>query len=194
MAKSKIDDYVDKAHDYGLYIPTRTIFMFGETEVDMTSEVIKNLHILENLNLEPITIIMSNVGGDEIEGMGLYDAIKACKSHVTIIVQGHAMSMGSIILQAADTRIMSANSKFMMHYGTPMLADSDLHAKEQHSWFEENKKFTRWMEDFYLEKIKDKKPYYERDDIINKLNFATILDAKETVEMGLADKVLGEDV
>ena len=42
--------------------------------------------------------------------MAIFDAIKICRSHVTILVYGQAESMSSIILQAADKRIMMPNS------------------------------------------------------------------------------------
>ena len=87
----------------------------------MAERAIKALHILDSTaptGDKPITVIMNNPGGDEYHGMAIYDAIKSCKNHVTIVVFGMAMSMGSIILQAADKRVMSANSRVMIHYGT----------------------------------------------------------------------------
>ena len=38
--------------------------------------------------------------------------------YITIIVYGQAESMSSIILQAADERVITPNSYFMIHYGS----------------------------------------------------------------------------
>lgn len=198
MAKFTRDD-VDKFHDYSLYIPQRTIYMgseeisieHGESGTDgaMAERTIKNLTILECLNKDPIIIIMNNIGGDEYHGFGLYDAIRTCKSHVTIKVLGHAMSMGSIILQAADVRIMAPTSRQMMHYGTWGIHD---HAKTSRKWSDEGEKINHWMEQMYLQKIHEKHPSFSIQALRKMLDHDTFLTAEESVELGLADKVLGE--
>ncbi len=199
MAKFTRDD-VDKFHDYSLYIPQRTIFMGseefslseGESGTDglMAERLIKNLTILEAMNANPITIIMNNIGGDEYHGFAMYDAIKACKSHVTIKVLGHAMSMGSILLQAADTRIMGPTSRQMIHYGTWGIHD---HAKTAQKWAEEGRKIDEWMEQMYLARIHEKVPTFPIQKLKKMLDHDTFLTAEESVKIGLADKVLGED-
>ena len=49
------------------------------------------------------------------------------------------------------------------------------------------------MEQLYLEKIRQKHPDFKLKKVQAMCNFDTILSAKETVELGLADKVLGEE-
>lgn len=194
MARINRDD-VDKLYDYDLYIPSRTIYMGsvessidgGESGVEavMAERVIKALHLLDQKD-EPITIIMNNPGGDWYHGMAIYDAIKACQSHVTVKVMGMAMSMGGVILQAADQRIMSPNSRFMMHYG---YMGWEGHSKTFDKWGDENKRINKEMEDIFLEKIRKKHPNYTREDLEKALNHDTILTSHETIALGLADKV-----
>ena len=126
MTKRVNRDDIDKLHDYDVYIPTRTIYVGsihvsdeGEsgTDAHMAERLLKNIHILEALNKDPITIIFNNIGGDVNHGLAIYDGIKNSECHITIKVFGHAMSMGSIILQAADERLMSPNASQMIHYG-----------------------------------------------------------------------------
>jgi len=200
MSKRVNRDDVDKFHDYGLYIPTRTIWMGSEefdlndgesgTDGKMAERVVKNLHILEGINKEPITILMNNIGGDEYHGFAMYDAILACKSVVTIKVFGHAMSMGSIILQAADERIMAPTSRQMIHYGTWGVSD---HAKTARKWSDEGVKIDQWMEDMYLAKIKEKNTSFTLGALKKMLDHDTFLTAQESVDLGLADKVLNEE-
>lgn len=193
MARINRDD-VDKLYDYDLFIPTRTIYMgsvesseSGESGVDavMAERVIKALHLLDQKD-EPIIIIMNNPGGDWYHGMAIYDAIKNCRSHVTIKVYGMAMSMGAVILQAADKRIMMPNARFMIHYG---YMSFEGHSKTFDKWGEENKFLNKKMENIFLEKIKETKPTFTLKQLEDLLNHDTILSSDETVALGLADEV-----
>lgn len=193
MARINRDD-VDKLYDYDLYIPSRTIYMGsvestseGDSGVDaiMAERLIKALHLLDQKD-EPITIIMNNPGGDWYHGMAIYDAIKACQSHVTIKVYGMAMSMGAVILQAADKRVMMPNARFMMHYG---YMGWDGHSKTFDKWADENKILNKEMEKLLLSKIQEVKPNFTLKQVEDLLNHDTIYSADETVAMGLADEV-----
>lgn len=200
MSKFTKDD-LDKFHDYSLYIPQRIIFMGseafsiseGESGTDglMAERLIKNLTILESLNSNPITIIMNNIGGDVYHGSAIYDVIQACKSHITIKVFGHAMSMGSIILQAADLRIMAPNAKQMVHYG--YAGAPEQHAKTFQKWAKEYGKLDLWMEEIYLNKLKVIDPNFPIQKLRKMLEHDTFLTAEASVRLGLADKVLGQD-
>ena len=200
MSKRINRDDVDKFHDYSLYIPKRTVFIgseaydleHGESGTDglMAERIVKNLAILEGMSSEPITILMNNIGGDEYHGFAIYDAIKTCKSPVSIIIYGHAMSMGSIILQAADERIMAPTSRQMIHYGTWGIHD---HAKTAQKWAKEGEKIDEWMEQMYLNRIKEKHPEFHLAKLKKMLDHDTFLTASESVALGLADKILGED-
>jgi len=194
MAKFTRDD-VDKFFDYGIDIAHRTIYM-GSVSIDdgedsgvdaqMSERVIKALHLLDQKN-EPITIIMNNPGGDWYHGMAIYDAIRGCQSEVTIKVYGMAMSMGAVILQAADHRIMAPNAKFMIHYGYDNLSG---HSKNVRVWAKEADKLNVNMEDIFLEKIQEKHPTFKKEELEKMLDPDTILNAQETVNIGLADEVL----
>lgn len=88
-------------------------------EYRMANRLIKNLDILQGISTErPITLSMKTCGGDWIEGMAMYDAILATPNPVSIVVYTHARSMSSIILQAANKRIMLPHSTFMYHEGS----------------------------------------------------------------------------
>jgi ATP-dependent Clp protease protease subunit len=198
MSKRLSKDDIDRFHDYSLHLPTRTIYMGsetadenGESGVDskMAERQIKNLHILDLASADPITIILNNPGGDINHGLAVYDAIRACRNHVKIVVYGHAMSMGSIILQAGDERIMSPNSSQMIHYGS---LEVDQHAKTVYKIVDECKRIDKWMEKIYLEKIREKNPLFKLGRLQKLLDHDTFLTAAQSVELGLADKILGE--
>jgi ATP-dependent protease ClpP protease subunit len=192
---SKINrDDIDKLFEYGIHIPTKTLITVGDSDEDVADNMIKGLHILDTVRPEEsLTIKLNDCGGDEHHGMAIYDAIRACKSKVRIIGIGNVHSMGSVIFQAGDERIMAPNARQLIHYGTPLHADDSLHAKSQWSWTKECKKFSAWMEQMYLIKIHEKHSTFKLKKLQEMLNFDTVLDATESVNLGLADKILGED-
>jgi len=120
----------------------------------MTEYFIKGIHVLEQASPEKsITIMMNNPGGDWYHGMAIYDAITSSTCPVTIRVYGQAMSMGSIILQAADYRVMMPNSRFMIHYGYSGFSS---HTKTSERWAEECKIINYDMENIYLAQLLNK--------------------------------------
>lgn len=199
MSKRINKDDIDRFHDYGVHTATRTIYMSSENINDegeeqgvdslMAELFIKNMAILETVSSDPIMVIMNNIGGDVYHGLAIYDAILTAKSIVTVKIFGHSMSMGSIILQAADKRIMSPNSRQMIHYGTVSV---DNHAKTAQKWAQESLKIDKWMEKMYLDRIREKHPKFPLEDVQKMLDHDTFLTAQESVKLGLADKVLGE--
>ena len=201
--KKAFKDNIDHFFDYDMYFPTRTIYMGsadysiteGESGTDgkMAERVIKALHILDLGAAEgdhPITIIMNNIGGNQGDGLAIYDAIKACNNFVRIIVYGQAFSMGSIILQAADERILAPSSSVMIHYGEMTFEG---HAKTAYKVVEDAKRWNAWMEELYLSKIRVKHPNFQAAKLRSLCNFDHYMDAREAVNLGLADKILGEE-
>lgn len=188
-------DDTDQFFACDLHMSTRTLWMGSvenagadEDGVDfkMAERVVKGLHILDSQSDKPITILMNNPGGDEYHGLAIYDAIATCRSLVTVKVFGHAMSMGSIILQAADERVMMPNSRMMLHYGS---LDLHGHAKDVQKWAEEYEKFDEWMEHLYLQRIRQVKPKFTLAALRKMITYDKILTPDETVALGLADKV-----
>jgi ATP-dependent Clp protease protease subunit len=198
MSKKTAIDNIDKFHEYNIYLPTRTLYIgseenhieHGESGTDgaMTERVIKNLHILDTTEQQPITIYMNNLGGDEYSLFAIIDAIKKCQSHVTIIGMGHVMSAGSLILQAADKRVMAPLAVQMIHYGSWGYHD---HSKTFQKWAKEGKRIDDWMEQYYLARIHEKHPNFKLKKLQEMLDHDTFLSAQESVDLGLADEVLG---
>lgn len=195
LTKGRIDTFIDSNID----VATRTVYLGsaltgdGEelgTDASMAERAIKAIHLLDAVSHAPITILMNNAGGDEIHGMAIADAIELCVSPITVKVFGHAMSMGSIILQAADRRLIAPNAYVMIHYGTPMHADPDLHSLEQQMWAKEDVKFNDKIERLYLRRINEVHTSKTQDDVKELLKFGTIFSAEEAVSIGLADQVI----
>lgn len=180
-------DDLDRFFDHSIHVPTRTLFMGTETDELMAELFLKGMAILSS-STQPIKIIMNNWGGDEYSGLAIYDAIWQCPAHVSITVYGHAMSMGSWILQAADERIMTPHATMMLHYGT--WGDYD-HVPYIRALMEEGERLNKLMEQTYLDRIKQVNPKFTLRSLRKMLEIDTYLTAQQAVELGLADKVLG---
>lgn len=188
---------IEKFHADNLYIPTRTIY-FGGTNIldDEPDEVncktigqfIKNLHILEAKEIAPISVLLNTPGGSWEDGIAAYDLIKNLKSKINILGMGKIWSMGSIIFQAGDRRVLLPNSTIMIHDGTDGYVGN---AKSFESWAEDSKRVRNVMYKIYHEQIKKKKSRITLNDIEDMCSHDKIFTAKEAVRYGLADRVMG---
>jgi ATP-dependent Clp protease protease subunit len=98
----------------------RDIYLIGDIEKDTARGVIERLRELANDSTKPITIYINSAGGNVTDGLAIHDAVREVVSRnveVTIIVQGMAYSMGSVVLQAASTgrRFSYPHSWIMIH-------------------------------------------------------------------------------
>ena len=182
----------------------RTLFFgpWNDSETDMGGEdsrtpwevndysaqnIIKGLHILEQEGQEAITINWLSYGGDWDAGMAIHDYIKGCKSHITMKCYGRVRSMGTIILQAADSRLLSSNCMFLIHYGQAAFESTE---KDFERFTEQLIRDRSVMENIYLEKIREKRPRYSRERLAELMQHDKYMTPKEAVDIGLADDTI----
>lgn len=192
MAKRYNRDHIEIFHDYGLHIPTRTISLDApdgnSVDYEMATRAIKNLSILASLSKDPITLILNTEGGDIYQGMAVYDEIQSYSDiHMTAVVKGAAQSMGCIILQAADYRILMPNAALMYHSGE---LGAGAHAEEAYRDITFNREYGRNRCDLAIyNRMLEKNPKlslkkFRQDCLLSRWMFAD-----EAVELGLADEV-----
>ena len=197
MARHNRDD-IDKLFDYDIYVPTRTLYVgsaevsveHGASGVDeaMAERAIKGLHILDKMNNNPITIELNTFGGSVVQGFAIYDSIKSCASQVHIIAKGDCSSMGTIIFQAGDKRILAPHVTYMIHIGENGLPQAHpTNNKRAMKW---DDTLGEYMMDIYLAKIREKHPLFTKKQLSDKLQFDTYLKPQEAIDLGLADELL----
>tara|TARA_Y100000114_G_C11757806_1_gene327878 strand:+ start:1300 stop:1953 length:654 start_codon:yes stop_codon:yes gene_type:complete len=200
-------DTISDVHSYGLDVKNRELYLHGYVgntdddpgvEYRMAANFYKNLRMLDCVNQDPIIIHMLSEGGEWSNGMAIFDAICLCRSYITIVAYGQAESMSSIILQAADKRILTPNAHFMLHYGSVYCSGDHLSA---HNYAKVDRRNTETMIDIYsggCVKGKYFKEHYNdlteekvRNYLKRKLKDGDwYLDANEAVYYGFADAVL----
>ena len=110
MSKKTIHIVNQAANEILLYGYIGTNKEEGEIDFESFKNDLKTLSMTG-----PVTLKINSGGGNMIEGLAMVDYIKSINQQVTGIVEGMAASMAGIILQACDKRIMTSNSRLMIH-------------------------------------------------------------------------------
>lgn len=200
-------DMISDINSYGVDVKNRELFLHSyvannddDPGVDhkMAAAFYKNIRMLDNISKDPILIHMHSIGGNWNDGMTIYDSILLCESYVTIVAYGQAESMSSIILQAADKRVMTPNAYFMCHFGSSGYSGNYLDVQKGAAF---EKRQTEKMLDIYADVCIEGKYFKEQytelteEKVKNylKRKFKDgdwYLDPNEAVFYGFADCVL----
>lgn len=207
-----------EVHEHNIDIEKREIYLFGaerfidstDTDEDhgdpgvewvMANQFIRNIRILQSVTHEDsILVHLKTCGGSWLEGMAIFQAIKACPNYVTILNYAAARSMSSIILQAADYRVMMPYSWFMMHEGSAGYEGTAKQVRSEIA-FDKHADWDGLMIRIYTEKMAASDMYEGKTKrqlgalIRKKMNDTEewYLTAEETVEHGFADAVFDYD-
>lgn len=102
---------------YKKLLESRIIFINGEINDEMASEVVAKLLYLDSQSNEDITIYINSPGGSVTSGLMIYDTIKYIKSDVSTIGIGLSASMASILLMSGTKgkRKILTHGRVMLH-------------------------------------------------------------------------------
>jgi ATP-dependent protease ClpP protease subunit len=164
--------------------------LFFHSEIEEQHVVPLQQQLLRtHLNLppeKPITLFLSSVGGNVFAGLALVSTITSLRRldrEVNVHIEGVALSMASVIAQAANYRTMEASSFFLLHevwYRTSgRLSD---HAEERA--FQE--RLQDRLYELYSNRTGKSLEYYRKK--LYKTDW--YLDADEALREGLVDAVL----
>ena len=98
----------------------RDVYLVGDIEKDTARATIQRMRELASKATGGITLYLNTAGGNVTDGLAIHDAVRHLVStgtEVSIVVQGMAYSMGSIVLQAASPgrRFAYPHSWIMIH-------------------------------------------------------------------------------
>lgn len=168
----------------------RDVYLIGDIEKDSARIVIERLRELASDSRRPITLYMNSAGGNVTDGLALHDAIRhlvAVGIEITVVVQGMAYSMGSVVLQAASPgrRLAFPHSWIMIHEPAKWAGWQSTTAAAQH--LERLKQMQTQIYRILAER--SGKPL--RQIIRDTKRTDLYLDAHRAREYGLIDDVLG---
>lgn len=98
----------------------RDVYLIGDIDKDAARSVIERLRELANVNRRPITLYINSAGGNVTDGLAIHDAVRHLVQQgveISIVVQGMAYSMGSVVVQAASPgkRLAFPHAWIMIH-------------------------------------------------------------------------------
>jgi len=169
----------------------RDVYLIGDIEKDAARSVIEKLRELANDSGKPITLYINSAGGNVTDGLAIHDAIRHLVSRgteVSIIVQGMAYSMGSIVLQAASPgrRFAFPHSWIMIHEPAKWAGWQSTTAAAQHL------DRLKQMQSQIYRILADRSGKSLRQIIRDTKRTDLYLDASRAKEYGLIDEVLGD--
>jgi len=171
----------------------RDVYLIGDIEKDTARSCIERLRELANDNNRPITLYINSAGGNVTDGLAIHDAIRHIISkgiEVTIIVQGMAYSMGSIVLQAASEgrRLAFPHSWIMIHEPAKWAGWQSTTAAAQHL------ERLKQMQDQIYNILSSRSGKPLRQIIRDTKRTDFYLDAQKALEYGLVDAVVAGEL
>jgi ATP-dependent Clp protease protease subunit len=171
----------------------RDVYLIGDIEKDTARACIERLRELASENNRPITLYINSAGGNVTDGLAIHDAIRFIISRgveVTIIVQGMAYSMGSIVLQAASEgrRLAFPHSWIMIHEPAKWAGWQSTTAAAQHL-----ERLKQMQDQIYkILSARSGKPLRQIIKDTKRTDF--YLDAQSAREYGLIDAVVAGEL
>ena len=167
----------------------RDVYLIGDIEKDTARAVIERMRELANDGNRPITLYVNSAGGNVTDGLALHDSIRQIVARgieVTIVVQGMAYSMGSVVLQAASTgrRLSLPHSWIMIHEPAKWAGWQSTSAAAQHL------DRLKQMQSQIYEILANRSGRPLKQIIRDTKRTDFYLDAKKALEYGLIDGIL----
>src|SRR5215467_4556066 len=171
----------------------RDVYLIGDIEKDTARGCIERLRELANENARPITLYINSAGGNVTDGLAIHDSIRHIISRgidVTIIVQGMAYSMGSIVLQAASDgrRLAFPHSWIMIHEPAKWAGWQSTTAAAQHL------ERLKQMQDQIYRILSSRSGKPLRQIIRDTKRTDLYLDAQRALDYGLIDAVVAGEL
>lgn len=168
----------------------RLIFL-DEGIVDSTAqEICSQLEDLARESSEPITMIVTSPGGDVFAALAIYDTIVRMRKEYDISIiaeaRGYAASAAAVIVQAADSRLATPHTRFLMHE----VNEISFHDRRTVSDVEDEAAEMRKVNDMLVE-IFAKRSGHPEEEIKTLWKKKDVwMSAQEALEWGLIDEIV----
>lgn len=170
--------FIDISLDNFVDIKNGIVPLVGSVDEDMYAKVSASLMAMSHLTNPPeeITFVLNTYGGDLYIAFAIYDLIKMQPMKTRVLCNGPVMSAGTVIMQAADERLITPRSYLMYHFGRQVAESQQCVAH-----FDE---MTRDIKELYHKTSKASKKtikeWFEKE---------TYYNAKQALQLGLVDGI-----
>lgn len=165
---------------------TRNIFLFSPIDAEVAKDIVEQLLSLNKQSKEDINLFINSPGGYVVSAFSIIDTMNAIESKVNTIVMGDAASAGSLISSFGDKRLISENSRIMIHevsagtFGKISTMKDDIKKID-----EMNDKLAGMLARNTGKTLDEIKTIFKKGD--------KWFSAKEAVNFGIADEVIDKD-
>lgn len=188
MSESKHTAF-DILIEHDLDIRGRIVYVQDDIDEEVSSKFIKLIKYLDK-TAGAIEVVLNSGGGCVTSGLAMHDAIKACNNPVTIKAYGRVMSIASVILQAADTRIMAPFCRMMIHRGETEIVGDFNNVKKA---MKEEEELDKILCDIYFDKMSEENPAFKRNQLEKMMDVDSYFSAQQALELGLIDEIDCDD-
>ena len=171
----------------------RDVYLIGDIEKDTARLCIERLRELANDNNRPISLYINSAGGNVTDGLAIHDVVRHIISRgieVSVIVQGMAYSMGSVVLQAASDgkRLTYPHSWIMIHEPAKWAGWQSTTAAAQHL-----ERLKQMQDQIYkILSFRSGKPLRQIIRDTKRTDF--YLDAQSALDYGLVDGIVAGEL
>jgi ATP-dependent Clp protease protease subunit len=178
-------EFLKLVSDHNVDVADKVVYMCGDVDENLYIELVQNLELIRKANpdtnaLDGVTIYLSTYGGDVYYGFAIYDYLKLVASNLKIVCIGPVMSAGTLILQAADERVMMPHSYLLVHFG--------LEINENQQTRHQHEQLTRQIKQVLVDRCSAKaqtvKKWFGKE---------SYFDNKRALSVGLVDRVVKHD-
>ncbi len=165
----------------------RKVFIEGEINQESACDFMKKILFLnrEDTN-RPIDVLINSPGGEIDAGMLMYDVIQGSRAPIRLYCTGEAFSMAAVILAGGEHgRYILPHSRVMLH--EPRLLDGVSGSASSVQSVSENLLETKRKMNRILAGHTGK----SEEEIEEAARYDHFFSARESVDFGLADEVVG---
>lgn len=129
-----------------------------------------------------LAVYINSIGGDVFEGLSMLNQLRRHQGNITVVVDGIAASIASVVAMGGDEIIMGSGAQFMIHSPwTVTIGDSAEHAKTIEALDASKESIL----DAYAIRVDD------REQVTEWVDAETWFSAAAAVEAGFADRIEG---
>jgi ATP-dependent Clp protease, protease subunit len=158
----------------------RRLYLYGCIDDEVAYRFAVGFNQLDQIDGD-IHVHLATYGGEVESGLAIFDTIRMSRNRVVIFGIGPVMSMGAVILQAGDQRVLAENARICLHDGHARLESTLLKlaamGREAAAIVDTMASIVATRSGLSLENVRK----LMRDE--------TFLTAHEAVEQGIADMV-----
>lgn len=169
----------------------RMVMLYGVVDEHSVANAVVQLLDLAHQSPTPITLLISSHGGSVDELRSLYDVMKFIPVDVQTVGIGKICSAATLLLAAGTKgkRLISSSTRVMMHPVSIMGSGIEGNVFQVENQMEEMLRTQRTLVEMY---VRETSASAESIENIMRLGYDHWMSARDAVELGLADRIIGQ--